>query len=226
MPSDDIKERILQAAGELLHSQGSEAVTTRAVAERAGIQAPTIYRIFGDKQGLLEELAEHGFRRHLAGKAAPTHADPVDNLREGWDVHVAFGMANGALYGLMYGAPQAGKSSPAAQRAQQMLQARIHEVARAGRLRVPEQRAVRMLHSAACGTVFTLLAMPEADRDLSLSQANREAALQAITTAQPGKPQSLVQAAIALKAQLEDCQVLSVAERGMLNEWLDRLSAG
>jgi AcrR family transcriptional regulator len=36
---------------------GRRAVTTRAVAAGAGVQAPTIYRLFGDKDGLLDALA-------------------------------------------------------------------------------------------------------------------------------------------------------------------------
>ncbi|WP_328341958.1 helix-turn-helix domain-containing protein [Micromonospora sp. NBC_00421] len=37
---------------------GARAVTTRGVAERARVRAPTIYRLFGDKDGLVEAVAE------------------------------------------------------------------------------------------------------------------------------------------------------------------------
>ena len=50
----DTRERILDAAAELLVSGGTDGVSTRAVAAAAGVQAPTLYRLFGDKQGLLE----------------------------------------------------------------------------------------------------------------------------------------------------------------------------
>jgi AcrR family transcriptional regulator len=43
-------------------------VTTRAVAEAAGVQAPTIYRLFGDENGLLDAVAEHGFASYLEDK--------------------------------------------------------------------------------------------------------------------------------------------------------------
>src|ERR1700681_1025121 len=96
--------RIVAAAAPLLTEGGREAVSTRAVSAAAGVQAPTIYRLFGDKQGLLDALATRGWATYLHDKAdlKPT-ADPVQDLRAGWDQHVAFGLANPALYALMYG---------------------------------------------------------------------------------------------------------------------------
>ena len=55
---DDVRDRIVDAASALLASGGPSAVTTRAVAADAGVQAPTIYRQFGDKDGLLQAVAE------------------------------------------------------------------------------------------------------------------------------------------------------------------------
>ena len=55
------RERIVACAAELLTRGGREALTTRAVASAAEVQQPTIYRLFGDKEGLLEAVAEHGF---------------------------------------------------------------------------------------------------------------------------------------------------------------------
>jgi AcrR family transcriptional regulator len=43
-------EKVLEAAARLLSSGGVDAVSTRAVAAAAGVQPPTIYRQFGDKQ--------------------------------------------------------------------------------------------------------------------------------------------------------------------------------
>src|SRR4051794_36006940 len=53
------RDRILQAAARLLAEGGREAVSTRAVSRAAGVQAPTIYRQFGDMQGLLDAVASH-----------------------------------------------------------------------------------------------------------------------------------------------------------------------
>src|SRR5258708_39948528 len=104
MAAASTRDRIIEVAAALLTGGGREAVSTRAVSAAAGVQAPTIYRLFGDKQGLLDAVATHGFTTYLRDKAdlKPT-ADPVADLRSGFDLHVSFGLANPALYSLMYG---------------------------------------------------------------------------------------------------------------------------
>jgi AcrR family transcriptional regulator len=103
----------VQAAARLLAEGGREAVSTRAVAAAAGVQAPTIYRQFGDMRGLLDEVASYGFSTYLRDKTRRERAeDPVEDLRQGWDLHVEFGVANPALYKLMYGDPVPGASPP------------------------------------------------------------------------------------------------------------------
>src|SRR5215217_8644607 len=95
------RDRILQAAANLLAEGGREAVSTRAVAAAAGVQAPTIYRQFGDMRGLLDEVASYGFSKYLRDKTMRERAeDPVDDLRLGWDLHVGYGLANPAFYTL------------------------------------------------------------------------------------------------------------------------------
>jgi AcrR family transcriptional regulator len=224
---DRTRTRIVEAASRLLADGGREAVTTRAVAVAAGVQAPTIYRLFGDKSGLLEAVAAHGFGKYLASKVRrPSADDPVDDLRAGWDLHVGFGLANPALYALMYGDPRPGAASPAAVRSADLLRALISRVARAGRLRIGEEHAVHLVHACACGTVLALLALAEEQRDRSLSHLARDAALAAIVTdtstvATPGP----VGVAVALRAVLDDTHALTPGERTLLREWLDRIAA-
>lgn len=87
----------MRAAAEFLESGGRDALTTRAVAASAGVQAPAIYRLFGDKRGLIDAVAEHGYQAYLSTKRPTGGLDPVDGLRVGWDLHVEFGLANPAL---------------------------------------------------------------------------------------------------------------------------------
>jgi len=220
---DTTRERIVETAAELLAGGGREAVTTRAVATAAGVQPPTIYRLFGDKVGLLDAVTEHGFRAYLADKGVAS-ADPVADLRSGWDLHVGFGLANPGLYALMYGDPRPGTASPAATRATAMLRALVRRIAQAGRLRVAEEQAVALVHAAACGTVLTLLATVSPDP--GLSGLAREAVLAAViadapAVAAPGP----VGAAVALRAALAETDAVTTGERGLLEEWLDRIAA-
>jgi AcrR family transcriptional regulator len=220
----DTRTRILEAAIELLTRGGRDAVTTRAVSEAAGVQAPTLYRMFTDKGGLLEAVAEHGFALYLGAKTVrPAGHDPVENLRTGWDLHVGFGLAYPAIYKLMYGDPNPGAQASAAAHSFALLKEHVHQVAVDGRLRVSEQRAADLIHASACGTVLTLLAHTE--KDMAVSRLAREAVLSAITTemstlTEPG----VAAAAVTLQSLLPDATSLSGAERTLLTEWLDRLA--
>ena len=224
--ADTTRDRIIDAAAGLLTEGGREAVSTRAVSAAASVQPPTIYRLFGDKQGLLDAVATYGFMTYLNSKTdVEPSADPIEGLRAGWDLHVGFGLANPALYSLMYGEPRPGASPPAAVAAAAVLGGKIHRIAAAGRLRVGEDRAARLVHAAGCGTTLTLIAMPEDGRDAALSDVAREAVIAAITTDAPTAATSgPVGAAVALRAVLPQAAALTTRERGLLQEWLDRIA--
>ncbi|KIF66735.1 TetR family transcriptional regulator [Streptomyces sp. AcH 505] len=224
--ADSTRERIIAAATALLAEGGRDAVSTRAVSAAAGVQAPTIYRLFGDMRGLLDAVATHGFTTYLRDKAGlEAGDDPVEDLRRGWDLHIGFSLANPALYALMYGEPRPGAATPAAVAASELLAGYIHRVAEAGRLRVAEERAVQLIHAAGGGTALMLIALPEDRRDPVLSDLAREAVIAAVTTDAPGPATpGPVGAAVALRAVLPQTSALTERERGLLGEWLDRIA--
>src|SRR5438309_1071325 len=143
--AEQTRQRTLAAAGRLLAEGGRDAVTNRAVAAAAGVQAPAIYRLFGDQRGLLDEVALRGFEAHLIDKSVlETTGDPVADLRAGWDQHIRFGLTNPDLYVLVYGDPRPGPLAPAAAAATDLLAKFVHRVAEAGRLRVSEDAATQL----------------------------------------------------------------------------------
>lgn len=219
------RERILAVTAKLLAEGGREAVSTRVVGAAAGVQAPTIYRLFGDKQGLLDAVAAEGFAAYLAGKTdlSPT-ADPVADLRTGWDLHVGFGLANPALYLVMYGEPRP-TPPPAEVAGVKILAGHIRRIAEAGRLRVSEERAAHLVQATGQGITSTLIAMPPDRRDLELSTMAREAVITAITTDAPATTDSgPVTAAVALRAVLPRTSALTSHEQALLRDWLDRIA--
>jgi len=225
---DTVRHRILVAAAQLIAEGGRDAATTRAIATAAGVQAPTIYRLFGDKRGLLAAVAERAMSAYMADKVArKPHKDPLQDLRNGWDMHVAFGLANPGLFAIMSGdpAPKAAGSATAA--GLEVLHRRVKAVALAGRLRVSEERAVALLQAAGVGTVLTLLGQPEGARDSGLSKTAREAVIAAITgEASASSASGPAQAATALRASLDQTRVLTRGERVLLEELLDRIADG
>ncbi|GAB3921391.1 TetR/AcrR family transcriptional regulator [Kribbella albertanoniae] len=216
---------IVAAAAELLRTGGARAVTTRAVAQAAGVQTPTIFRIFGDKEGLMEAVAEHVMADYAAAKtrkAAIEDGDPVDDLRAAWHAHLQFGLANPEVF-LLLTAPGRLQRSPATAAGAEVLRERVGRVAAAGLLRVSEARAVDMIRAAGTGAVLTLLSQPEAERDLGIVDELLQAVLGSILTANPAPPASDVGAVVnAFRAAMPELPTLSDNERSLLSEWLDR----
>ncbi|MEU7784392.1 TetR/AcrR family transcriptional regulator [Amycolatopsis sp. NPDC049159] len=225
-PAAETRERILKAAAELLAAEGRDGLSTRAVSAAAGVQPPALYRLFGDKDGLLDAVAAYGFDEYLTSKRAlGSTGDPVEDLRRGWDLHQEFGLSRPEFYVLMYGDARPGRTSPAAREAEGMLREIIERVAAAGRLRVSVERAARLVHATGMGVVLSLIATPEADRDRELSATARETVLSRILTdtAEPASS-GLPERAIALRAGLGGTTALTDAERVLLAEWLDRIA--
>ena len=100
------------------------------------MQAPTIYRLFGDKDGLLEAVAEHVMADYVSGQGRrssrprrPTTSIPLDDLRAGWRTQIDFGVANPALFRLLSDPDRAAALARPPGRASEVLQARVHRVA-------------------------------------------------------------------------------------------------
>jgi len=224
-PRDRTRAQLVEVAAELLASQGPDAVTTRSVALAAGVQAPTIYRLFGDKSGLLDAVVEHGWASYVASKPpVGADADPVEGLRAGWELHVGFGLANPELFRLMHTVctPDGQATAAAGIR---MLQARLHRVAQAGRLRVTERRAAGLIHAVGTGVVFTLIDQAEGERDETLADTAWESVCAAILTdASTAAITGPAAAAVTLRAALPGLTALTPAERALLGDWLDRIA--
>jgi AcrR family transcriptional regulator len=75
----DARERILDAVGVLLGRQGLGAMTIEDVAQEAETGTVTVYRHFGDRDGLLHAFVAERSPRRLATSAVPS-GDPVADL--------------------------------------------------------------------------------------------------------------------------------------------------
>src|SRR3954454_20607792 len=91
---DEVRATIIEAASRLLRAEGVRGVTTRAVAAAAGVQPPTIYRLFGDKDGLLDAVAGLVLQEYMQEKRRLIGGsnDPAVDLRRMWDLHIDFGL--------------------------------------------------------------------------------------------------------------------------------------
>jgi AcrR family transcriptional regulator len=91
---------IVDAARELLEAEGIEAVTMRAVAERLGIRAPSLYKHLPDKDALEIALVARGFEEmgHVFETAVAGADDPLGALA---GAYRAWALAHPHYYRLM-----------------------------------------------------------------------------------------------------------------------------
>ncbi|MFI9388982.1 TetR/AcrR family transcriptional regulator [Kutzneria sp. NPDC052558] len=217
------RDRLLLAAGQLLHEAQGGTVSTRAICDRAGVQAPTLYHHFGSKQGLLDAVVNYGFTQYVAEHTADV-ADPVDALRAGWDSHVRYGLEHPGFYVLLYGQIEPAVPCTLTARAEAMLLDRLVEVARSGRLLVLPADAAREIVAANVGVTLSLIARPDDDRDLTMSARVREAVIGSVVADEAVRDGSVGALAVALSAALAEDSPLSAAETALMREWLARLS--
>ncbi|CAL9646246.1 TetR/AcrR family transcriptional regulator [Streptomyces sp. enrichment culture] len=227
----DNRSRILQAATELLEASANADVVTRSVADRAGVQQPVIYRIFGDKDSLLAAVVDHGLNQYLAAKRAmEATPDPVADLVRGWDQHTQFALEHPNVYRLM-AAPGLASAPQALGEMHKLLRAILERVAQAGRLAVTPERAADIIMSANTGVALALLSRSETQPSTELSDQVRDIVLAGVLTPDPGDAPShgtatTVQVATTLAALLRATppQSFTPAERELLAEWLMKLT--
>src|SRR5690625_1551753 len=178
--SSDTRERLISAAADLIAASPGEDFSLRAVCDAVGVKMPTLYHFFGSKQGLIDAVIEHGFDLYLNEKSSmESSGDPIQDIRAGWDSHVAFGLANPGFYTLMYGKVRPGHSPEAQSRPSEILRALTARAAEQGRLLVPSEQAAAHILVTNIGVTLrrSILAAPYP----ALSHTVREGAISAIT---------------------------------------------
>ena len=86
--------RILDAAAAIADEQGVDAATTRAIADRAGVSPPSLYRFFADREAILDELLEQHCAvldaRCVEAEQTWAVTSVADLLNNEIDLHVAY----------------------------------------------------------------------------------------------------------------------------------------
>jgi AcrR family transcriptional regulator len=99
----ETRDRILAAAREMFATEGVEAVTMRAIADRIEYTPTALYHHFPNKQALLTELCERDFEalaRRFAARAVPK--DPVERLVAIGETYLQFAIELPNQYRFMF----------------------------------------------------------------------------------------------------------------------------
>lgn len=123
---------ILDAAESIVDEYGVNAATTRAIAERAGVAYPSLYRFFSDRDQILDDLLE----RHtmavdalaVAGEQAWEITSTLDIFQAEFDLHVDYYRAHPSAARLWLGARASEGVTDFVHRRIQRLSSRIHAV--------------------------------------------------------------------------------------------------
>ena len=103
----DTRRRIVEAARQLLQSEGYAGMTIEAIARRAGVSAQSVYAIFKSKTGILIDLLDQstfGADYEEAVRQARSASDPEARLRLAARVARQIRGAQSAAFDLMRGA--------------------------------------------------------------------------------------------------------------------------
>lgn len=175
-------DRIRMAALAVLRDGGPAALTTRAVCERAGVTAPTLYHHYGDKEGLLRAVAESELQAFFGRKQRMKPSDdPLRDVKRGWDDWIAFAIEQPDLVR----AVRTGGGSAASMReaAEAIVRVRLSRLATQVPLTVDIATGARMLVVTANAVVQLLLDGVSAPEVRRLSVLVRDGMLRSIIAA-------------------------------------------
>jgi AcrR family transcriptional regulator len=99
---DPVAHTLLNAASDLLASEGLNGLTVRRIASVAGVSTMNVYSRFGGKDGIIDQLYLEGFRRLSVDFHAATVDDPIADLRALGFAYRKFALANRTLYSVMF----------------------------------------------------------------------------------------------------------------------------
>jgi AcrR family transcriptional regulator len=159
---EEVRRKILDAAGELFARDGYEHVTMRAIAEAIEYSPTTIYHHFEDKDDLVRALCQVHFEGLLAafeGQGRPE--DPIEWIRQLGRAYARFGVSYPNHYRFMFMTPHphdAPEKVPAGEQTYGLLRQAVERAMASGRFRELKPETVcQVLWSAVHGATALLI---------------------------------------------------------------------
>lgn len=104
--TNGLETAIVEAARDLVATDGMSALSMRAVAERVGVSATAIYHYFDGKQALVDRVVETGFRRvreYLEEAARGHQRGSFERLVALGEAYVRFALENREYFRVIFG---------------------------------------------------------------------------------------------------------------------------
>ena len=110
----DLPQALLDVALHIVETQGTDALTLRAVARLAGVSQAAPYRHFANKEAILAAVAEEGFRSLMTAMRQSVQACgdiPLARLRAVGIGYVMFATSHPSHFRVMFGRDMADRSA-------------------------------------------------------------------------------------------------------------------
>jgi len=105
-PENGLETAIVEAARDIVATDGMDALSMRAVAERVGVSATALYHYFDGKQALVDRVVETGFRRvreYLEEAAEGQKRGSFERLVALGEAYVRFALENREYFRVIFG---------------------------------------------------------------------------------------------------------------------------
>jgi AcrR family transcriptional regulator len=106
---EEMRERILQAAHDILKKEGPDALSIRAIAERVGVSHMVLYTYFEDRDALFAELINRQHQRrqksHNERLARARSGETIEVMRALLKKRVAFAREHSEMFRFLWHAP-------------------------------------------------------------------------------------------------------------------------
>jgi AcrR family transcriptional regulator len=167
----NVHDQFVEQALWLLETEGSAGLTARAVCERVGVKAPTLYHHFGDLAGLHDTAVSAAFERFIEHKRRQQPMDdPGDDLLAGWDNYVEFARVHPRLYAAIAATHAAGRPIEAAREGRAMLDRKLELLQSAGRLVGSARAAAEIAWSSAHAAAMLVISLyPDRPTDAAIA---------------------------------------------------------
>ncbi len=175
----EVRRTILDASEALLSESGYRGFSVRALVDRCGYSAPTLYHHFGDKPGLLDAVLEARLEDLVAElERVPREADLIAHMRRLCLVFARWGIRNPTHYYLM-NQPRDKEPLPgsASHRVVELLSEPVITLSQRGDLSESE---VALVSQSLWACLHGLISLPAVRPDLDWSQNLLEASVDAL----------------------------------------------
>jgi AcrR family transcriptional regulator len=178
---DMVRDRIVRAAASLIAEGGPGAASARAICKKARITAPTLYRLFGDLDGLYSELLKLVYVPEAQAHPGREFSDPEGMIEYMWDCAVGTAIRSPGLVDLKNQLLSAGTLPESMKQFYARLEVSFEELDRRHMLKLPPKIAAAMYWAAAVGIARMIASARHGAPECSAvaAEALREAVLAA-----------------------------------------------